>query len=75
MSADKGPGARGSFTIEVSHPQESRRRELTATWDPPGRVWLVGACSIEALGYRVEGWREIGVPKPDEFWDRPIGEA
>lgn len=76
--ASKAPPGRGSYTIEVTHPEEGRRRELTATWEPVARVWLVGRCSIEALGYSVVGWRSLGslaVPEPDGFWDVPLVEV
>jgi len=73
MRADAVPGGRGSYRIEVEHPQEGRRRLLTATWEPVQRVWLVGRCSIEALGYRVVGWEDAGDVEPkDDFWDEPL---
>lgn len=51
------PPGRGSYKVLATHPDEGRSRWLTVAWEPVQRVWLIGRCSLEALGYRVVEWR------------------
>lgn len=71
------PPGRGSYKVLATHPDEWRSRWLTVVWEPVQRVWLIGRCSLEALGYRVVKWREVGTAEleSDGFWDVPLGEV
>lgn len=72
------PPGRGTYVVLAQHPDEGRSRWLTVTWEPVQRVWLIGRCSLEALGYRVVKWRKAdphSEEPADGFWDRPIGEV
>lgn len=70
------PPGRGTYVVLATHPDEGRSRWLTVVWEPVQRVWLIGRCSLDALGYRVVKWRPLDptpAPEPaDGFWDRPL---
>jgi len=71
------PPGRGTYVVLAQHPDEELPRWLTVVWEPVQRVWLIGRCSLEALGYRVVKWRKadpaVQGPEPaDGFWDVPL---